>query len=77
MKKTIREFREEAKPRKRPQHRQFFLNDLVERDPGKYCPNCASDQILVLHTHNVDGIDYKCGDCDQPYTIYEFDWGDD
>lgn len=60
--------RRESKPR----HQTFYLDDRLEHNPGLLCPECESDQIRQLHTHNVDGYDYKCSDCNLEYEINLF-----
>jgi hypothetical protein len=53
-------------------HRDYFLEDVFEEDPRRFCPNCHSNQTNSLHTHNVDGYDYKCDQCESTYSLMLF-----
>ena len=59
------------------EHRDYFLDDVVENDPRKVCPRCNYMDIEILHTHNVEGIDYGCRICKLTYTIWHFEKGED
>ena len=62
---------------KKPIHREFFLADKFKEDPRKYCPFCESNDVQVLRTHNPDGLDYKCNNCNRTYTLNYFNRGED
>jgi len=55
----------------------YYLDDKLEEDPRKSCPKCSSTEITSLHTHNVDGVDYKCNDCKLRYEIIYCDRDED
>lgn len=50
-------------------NRTYYLDDKLEHDPTKICPNCTSYKINILHTHNAEGTDYKCRKCNFKYEI--------
>lgn len=52
-----------------PSHITYYLDDVLEKNPTKYCPNCTSTKIEILHTHNVDGTDYHCNSCRSTYEL--------
>lgn len=58
------------------EHRDYFLDDVVENDPTKVCPRCSYRDIKILHTHNIDGTDYECRTCKLSYTIFDFGKGE-
>jgi len=59
-----------------PKHETFFLDDLLSHDPTKICPECESSQIVQQRTHNMDGMDYRCGDCGMTYEIVLYNRAD-
>jgi len=65
---------ENGKPKENnpPQPRTFYLDDTLKNDPTQVCPNCESNEIDTINTHNVDGIDYKCDSCKFRYEIVYF-----
>jgi len=80
MEKQIREFLGIQEKLKKPQSMVFYLDDVLEKDPQKYCPNCDSSKVEILHTHNPDGLDYRCKKCSVNYEIVlcnrnENQWG--
>lgn len=76
MAKQIKDFIS-PKEKWKPEHRDYYLDDVVENDPTKVCPRCNYRDLKVLHTHNVDGIDYGCRTCKLSYTIFDFEKGED
>jgi len=68
MAKTIAEYFE-REDKKKPEHKTFYLDDVLDKNPREYCPNCESHQVKSLHTHNPDGYDFKCEKCQSAYTI--------
>lgn len=68
MSKTIADFLGMGKE-KLPSHKTFFLDDVLEKNPIQYCPNCDSSSINRLRTHNPEGADYQCGYCRITYEI--------
>jgi len=69
MAKQIRDFLH-PKHEWKEEHRDYYLDDVVENNPAKICPRCNYADLEVLHTHNVDGTDYRCRNCDLTYTIW-------
>ena len=82
MKKTIKELmgldiKKNEMKKEIPKHKSFFLDDLLDHDPTKICPECESSQIITLHTHNLDGHDYECKNCKFTYEVVLYNRGDD
>lgn len=59
MAKTIKEFLKLEKE-DRNLHKNYYLDDVLEKNPNLFCPECDSDNLLLIHSHNVDGLDYRC-----------------
>lgn len=55
-----------------PVHKAYYLDDVLEKNPTQYCPNCDSTKIKRLHTHNVDGVDYGCQTCRGTYELMHY-----
>ena len=74
MAKRIRDFLGLSKEGEKwkEEHRNYYLDDVVENDPRKVCPRCNYREIRSLHTHNVDGIDYECINCKLTFSILYF-----
>jgi hypothetical protein len=68
MEKTLREFLEEKKTNKK-ERKEYCLNDYFKKDPNQYCPDCFG-KVRVLHTHNLEGLDFECYDCKLNYTLW-------
>lgn len=71
MAKQIKDFLLPEKKWKR-EHRDYFLDDIVENDPTKICPRCNYRELKRLHSHNLDGEDYECRNCKLTYTLWYF-----
>ena len=71
MKKTIAEHLGlNRKNNIKPQNKVFYLDDVLDNNPGDYCPFCESSEVRSVNTHNPDGYDYKCNDCNSTYEIF-------
>ncbi len=78
MAKTIGDFiGGDPNPKKQPIHQTFYLDDVLERNPTQYCPNCDSSAITKLRTHNTDGANYECTSCRGTYEIIYYKRGED
>ncbi len=51
------------------ENRIYFLDDVLKNNPSTTCPRCESSEVKILRTHNVDGTDYACTECDLRYEI--------
>ncbi|MDD5192103.1 MAG: hypothetical protein PHH54_01255 [Candidatus Nanoarchaeia archaeon] len=77
MAKQIQEFLGMDEKKDKPQSKVYYLDDILDKDPTLYCPNCDSCKIQLLHTHNEDGYDYQCNKCKFLYEIILCNRGDD
>lgn len=68
MSKTLAEHLQVPK-QKTTSHTTYYLDDVLEKNPTKYCPNCTSTHVEILRTHNVDGTDYQCNSCRSTYEL--------
>jgi len=73
MKKTLGEFLgcpQGNKDQWPKEQRTYYLDDVLENDPTKFCPRCDSRTVRSQHTHNLDGIDYECYTCKLRYELH-------
>ncbi len=78
MGKTIGDFLGgDPNQKKQPEHKTFYFDDVVEKDPRQYCPSCDSTTIEQLRTHNTEGADYRCNSCRGTYEIVYYRRGED
>ena len=78
MAKTIGDFLGgDPNQKKKPEHKTFYMDDVVDTNPTQYCPSCDSSAITQLRTHNTEGADYQCNSCRGTYEIVYYRRGED
>jgi len=70
MAKLISEFLNFNNKKNENHRKTFFLDDILDNDPSKICPECDSSKVVMLTgLHDPDAYHYKCNKCGQEYKI--------